>query len=652
MIANSVTAVSDGTYGYVGASGVQRAVTFNNEAGSPPAVGKVVEGVNAGTQRVGVCQACHAATSDTLLASSAWTKYWNRLGYDDPDGVGGTVPAGSTHNAGSTATPYCISCHTHATGFGGECIGCHATTQPITQGPLAGTGNRRDVVTEFKQTWSHKASTNTVPASRTVSNADCVVCHMEGNSPTDATPSAVHGDGLINLRDPDTGLNIKGVTWSVVSPETGAGSYKSTGTDAAPARFSRDLTANAVEADVAAIQINQCLKCHDSNGALSASAQVPTTGTAGKPFGTTIAGNGYLASTALTACLGAPPAWSATVTYSYGMWVSVSGVYYEATNLAANLNKPPASNPTFWTAAAAYSATTTYPSGDWVTVGGIFYRSLQSGNLNNAPASSPTWWQVQNPVDGCVTNVAASFATSNSSYHPISGKQNNSYASGTRMAIPWNMTKTAGTTTSWGYLMSCWDCHALPTDSGIITKTITAHGGTDTIRGTAFGSGASNPATQTATLCIKCHALYDTLSGSNHGAGSAFSSSGNSGMQSALRNGCSMCHGGFWSGTAGTTQVRPLRAEDVHGFDALPAGGNVGTRKTRWLGTATGTPLTVNTRPYGFIRNTYVIGQHTPKSAVVDGTAVVYTSAGCSNPTTQAANGCGSMSTYTVGGVY
>ena len=655
MLGKSVTAVSDGTYGYVGAAGVTRAVTYNSEAASPPAVGKAVEGAGTGTQRVGVCQACHAATNDTLLAGTAWTKYWNRLGYDDTDGVGGAAPVSSVHNSGSTTVPYCISCHTHATGFGGECTGCHATTQTITKGPLAGTRSRRDVVTEFRQTWSHKASTNATPANRTVSNADCAVCHMEANSPADATPSSLHGNGYLNLRDPDLGTEIQGVTFAGTP-----GAFTSTGSTVTGfGGFSRDLAVR-FEADpsfaaLAAIQANQCLKCHDSDGALSPLAQVPTSlmpnAAPWKPFGTTIAGNGYLASAALTACLGAPPAWSATVTYSYGMWVNVTGAYYEATNLTANLNKPPASSPTYWTAAAAYAATTTYPSGDWVTVGGIFYRSLQSGNLNNAPASSPAWWQVQNPIDGCVTNVAASFATSNSSYHPIMGKQNNSYAANTRMAVPWNMTKTTGNNTSWGYLMSCWDCHALPTDSGIITKTITAHGGTDTIRGTAFGSGASNPSTQSATLCIKCHAQYDTLSASNHGAGSAFSNSGNSGMTNALKNGCSMCHGGFWSGTVGTTQVRPLRAEDVHGFDALPAGGNVGTRKTRWLGTATGTPVTVNTRPYAFIRNTYVIGQHSPKSAVVGGATVVY-SPGCSNPTTQAASNCGSMGGYTVGGVY
>ena len=158
---------------------------------------------------------------------------------------------------------------------------------------------------------------------------------------------------------------------------------------------------------------------------------------------------------------------------------------------------------------------------------------------------------------------------------------------------------------------------------------------------------SSTPAAQTATLCVTCHAQYDTLSSSNHGAGSAFSGSGNSGMSSALRYGCSMCHSGFWSGTAGVVESRPIRGQDVHGNNELPGGGNVGARKTRWFGTATGTPATVDARPYAFIRNTYVIGQHTPKQVG----SVTYSPL-CSNPTTQAASGCGSMSSYSVGGVY
>jgi hypothetical protein len=138
MLADSVTTVSDSTYGYVGASGVTRAVTYNSRRRAARGQ-KAVEG-GAGTQRVGICQACHAATNDTLLAPTAWTKYWRPARLRRHRWSGGSAPVTSAHKLGSAAVPYCVSCHTHGTGFGGECIGCHATTQPITQGRSPGRG--------------------------------------------------------------------------------------------------------------------------------------------------------------------------------------------------------------------------------------------------------------------------------------------------------------------------------------------------------------------------------------------------------------------------------------------------------------------------------------------------------------------------------
>jgi predicted CxxxxCH...CXXCH cytochrome family protein len=131
MIRANVNRVTDGTYGYLGASGVQAAVTFTTEAAGGAASGRAVElTTTAGSNHLGVCQACHDPTSPAPSPATAWTKYWNRLGYDDPDGAGGTAPANSTHNAISATTPYCVSCHAHKDKFAGSgsCSSCHLAT--------------------------------------------------------------------------------------------------------------------------------------------------------------------------------------------------------------------------------------------------------------------------------------------------------------------------------------------------------------------------------------------------------------------------------------------------------------------------------------------------------------------------------------------
>jgi predicted CxxxxCH...CXXCH cytochrome family protein len=521
----------------------------------------------------------------------------------------GTAWAGS-YTAGST-TLTCASCHgnppagTHPTSD--QCSVCHpgysdksAVPQTVDKNlhingvvdkatdctvcHSVQVGARRPVIGEFAMTWSHKRS-----AGGAVTKWDCIVCHMEGDPASGLPRDGVaggHMDGYVNLRDPDTGLNIQNVTFTGALGGTSAGSFGAGTGDATFTAFSRNLGV-AFENDpnfltMAAIQVNQCLKCHDADGAAAFNAT--------KPLNVMLTAGGVTRSAAIP----------------FGTAISYAAI------------------------PANQGGTATVPSGTQ-TAGG---------------------------AAGGVIRLDSSFATTNSTYHPVLGRGNNPFVFGTRAAPPFDTgvpgrvsLPAAGSNTNFGYLLSCWDCHALPTDAGTLSKTVTAHGGTATIRGTVFGSGASNPAAPTATLCIKCHAQYDTLSSSNHGAGSAFSGSGDSGMANALKNGCSMCHGGFWIGTAGVVQVRPLRSVDVHGSDSLPADGNVGARKTRWLGTATGTPLTVDLHPYAFIRNTYVIGSHSPKSAVVAGTTVVY-SPNCANPTTEAASGCGQMSSYSVGGVY
>ncbi|BDG06858.1 CxxxxCH/CxxCH domain c-type cytochrome [Anaeromyxobacter oryzae] len=479
----------------------------------------------------GVCQVCHQSTS-----------YWLS---------NGTV---TTHNT----TTQCTNCHAHqdptpnlAFKGAGDCIGCHTGTQPMAAG-----GTRRAIVPEFAQAWSHKKS-----AGGAVTKWDCIVCHMEGDpvtgDPLDA-PTGPHKNGVVNLRDPDTGTNIKGVTFTAASGSS-PGSYAPTATDLTFTRFSRNLASTTLEPEVQAIMINQCLKCHDTNGAAAYGAGLPLNplvakigGSAEKPFATTIAGTGY-----------------------------TNGTLYPGSTLVG------------------------------VTANG---------------------------VAGGVTDVNASFATTNSSYHPVRGAQNNWYAKLTRMAAPWNaVTSPArGATvnaTSWGWRISCWDCHALPTDTGTITMTVTAHGGTATLRGnaTAPTTGTAAAGTNEATLCKICHAGYDTNTGSSHGTTSAFSSSADSTMTPFLRYGCNRCHSSNYT----TAVIRPIRAQDVHGVNALPV---AGTKTGRW---STGT----DTRPYAFIRNTKSLSSHQPArigTTTYSATCVHLSDSPCSSRT----------ETYTPGGTY
>ncbi len=457
-----------------------------------------------------------------------------------------TAPGGS-HPANAT----CATCHlgytgttvvaaTHINGLlevSTDCTGCHTGTQ----------GTRRAIVPEFALAWSHKKSA----AGQAVTKFDCAVCHMEGDPTTGNTTAAHQGTpgGNINLRDPDLGTEITNVAYTAAGGAS-AGSYAPAAGSPAFTQFSRNLGSATLEPAVQAIMINQCLKCHDANGANSALARVPG-GTAGKPFNTTKVGAGYLGSTGNTAC-----------------------------------------------------ATGT---------------------------------------DGCVTNVNASFATTNSSYHPVLGQQNNWYSKLTRMVAPWNAA-TRGVTvniTSWGPRLSCWDCHALPADTGTITRTVTAHGGASTLRGTATATGNPPVVGGAVTLCNKCHAMYNTCgsaadacaTNTSHGAQSAFSSdTGRSEKEGFLRYGCNKCHSSSYT----TAVLRPIRAQDSHGFDRLPGTGT----DAMWP-----TGATETRKPFAFIRNTQMFSNHQPArvGATTYTPTCVHLSDGVCNSRTE---------TYSAGGTF
>jgi predicted CxxxxCH...CXXCH cytochrome family protein len=220
---------------------------------------------------------CHGANmpnGDGPVITSA-TVTWSDPGYlstgptttnGDCDKCHNSPPA--SHNQG-LLIGNCNGCHDHVAVNGTfadatkhingtlemqvGCTNCHATAQG--SAPV-----RRAVMSEFGSTWGHMKS-----GRGQVTDADCCVCHMEGNASDGSINTSYHGasvgDGKIDLRDPDLGTAIN------------------LGADY---QFSRDLGSNVIESNVTTIQ-NFCLKCHDANGANHTSARV-TGGTATNPW--------------------------------------------------------------------------------------------------------------------------------------------------------------------------------------------------------------------------------------------------------------------------------------------------------------------------------------------------------------------------------
>lgn len=476
------------------------------------------DGVSYGvTHKAQACTVCHTGVTGTAGAYTiSNTATHNNGAYD----ILGTL--GYTQATGVCST---ASCH-GAVAWGGQlgCIECHAAAinSPVAAGLDAAVTQRRAITPDFAKTSSHKRN-----GAGAVTNEDCGVCHMEGTSVGGAINATYHKNGKVELRDPDSGLTIKGVTWS--NTPAGAGSFAPTATDAAPVRFSRNLGAlegltNNVGA--LAIQINHCLHCHDAGGATQATARV-TGGVALKPFNTTVAAN----------------------------------------------------------------------------------------------------------PGGGVLDVSSQFATTNRTYHPVLGKQNNSYTQGTRMAAPWNITKTNGNSTSWGNIMTCWDCHAPSGSTSATTLTATdVHGSTITAvtgaapsveaRGIVWRNAALSAAGGKTTLCISCHLTYDNATGLNHATGSAFGTGGSSSMSLFICYQCTYCHA-----SSPTKAARPLASGDVHGYNTQVGGAALATN----FG-------------YSFIRSAGFVGTYT----WVPGNCTGYTSQ--TNGTTACSRT--SMGTYTPGGTY
>jgi len=158
-----------------------------------PTLNSFADGDEGGTGYDGVCEVCHTQTS-----------------HHRNDNSGGD----HSHYTGDT----CTRCHTHLGNFapagGGTCSGCHSTIWDKFASPNEGHHVMGSSVTE----------------------EDCGVCHTE--------PGANHMNGVLDLRDPDSGSTItfpKGIT--------------------------RDRNSSTLETDVTNLQNFFCLNCHDSDGA-------------------------------------------------------------------------------------------------------------------------------------------------------------------------------------------------------------------------------------------------------------------------------------------------------------------------------------------------------------------------------------------------
>jgi hypothetical protein len=241
LIAATVTSPSGEPFGEGGSNSVP--VVYRNKNISLATAGPYTSTTN-------ICEVCHTKTDYHL----------------------NTGP-GAPHS-----TNVCTSCHLHSIGFGGgSCVVCHSRKIVRTVGPAAGQ-TLADVVTEFNQAWSHKRSAGGV-----VTDADCIVCHLEGDA-TNGKSTAKHGDGYIDLRDPD------GATTSAAITDIDGGTFTFAQFETSYLPGSRTTNGHLSNNIDNVITQKFCLKCHDADGATNPGARV-SGGSARKPFGTTIAAN-------------------------------------------------------------------------------------------------------------------------------------------------------------------------------------------------------------------------------------------------------------------------------------------------------------------------------------------------------------------------
>ncbi len=207
-------------------------------------------------------------------------------------------PSSTGTHLGFTTMASCNPCHSHLGTNGvftdkslhidgivqgaGKCIDCHATTKVRAFGRPGATLSA--VKAEFGLAYGHKKSGRLA-----VTDADCIVCHLEGESASQKPSLTYHKNGNIDLRDPD----VQGETAILNLTNTAFTFQRFTTSFTAGTRSSAPAANNIAQV----ISVKFCLKCHDSNGAVNTFARVPTIGTASMPWG---GSTGYAAQTAST----------------------------------------------------------------------------------------------------------------------------------------------------------------------------------------------------------------------------------------------------------------------------------------------------------------------------------------------------------------
>jgi len=164
-------------------------------------------------------------------------------------------------------------------------VDCHSgiVNAPNASTASSGAVTTRDAVkNEFGLAWGHKKS-----GRGAVTVSDCIVCHLEGVYATQAKSATYHGDGYIDLRDPD----VQGETRITDVSGTSFRFVKFSTSYAAGSRTSTGHTSNNVDN---VLTQKFCLKCHDINGAANTTAR-STYGTPTQymPFGGVNLGANY-----------------------------------------------------------------------------------------------------------------------------------------------------------------------------------------------------------------------------------------------------------------------------------------------------------------------------------------------------------------------
>lgn len=316
------------------------------------------------------------------------------------------------------------------------CIDCHASTYTRSKGRPGTTLSA--VTTEFGLAWGHKKS-----GRGAVTDADCIVCHLEGNSST-GKPSSFHQDGNIDLRDPD-GIGEVAIT-NVSGANGGAFTFQRFSTSyAATARTSTGHLSDSIDN---VITQKFCLACHDSNGATNTTARSGASPTQYLPFGT--------------------GSQNAAATYPVPISAGVAGGVFDAKSQFATTN-------------SSYHPVMGPKTKDFPTPARLY------APYNNFTRAGTSGTKTAGVVINCMDchNIVGT--------NPLTLRT--VVAHGNAVTIRGGI-RAAGTTMSANL---CINCHQAPTTStGYLTSGF--HG-----TGSAFLTGSSNMNSSTMSNCYYCH---------------------------------------------------------------------------------------------------------------------------------------------------